>query len=351
MDLIYEQSSEKSGSQETLTKETSNLNPKTEESFHRIEDEISKTYNIVEAKAGLWGSSIGNFLNKNLKIDQYIDETKKSFESLNLDSKLNDAKLKLEDNFKGKIDTKSLINNISEKTNTYLDELDKELEQVENITGGYFNKFTQIFTNNIDDGDKDTDVDFIDENEGNLLFNVKGNNKNNNGNINITSNRTEAQLIALNSLRDLYLKNDSTSSNFQNFKSSKFNIESKTDEISQNLQNNQLSKLFNELVPEKISYEEFWAIYYYNVELIKIQELQRKKLLNKEIINTEQDDNLTWDDDEEEDDDKVKSDGTYELNSVNSSTVEVNKSPKKVETKAEDEEKDEEEEDDDDDWE
>lgn len=363
MDLFYEQTGTKTDSQETLTlpkvedAKIKAINRKTEESFEKLEDEISKTYDLVESKASGWGSSFSSFLNKNLNLDKYINETKKSLEELQLNEKLNEAKTKLNENVKNinqNLKTDQILHDFSLKTSQYLDDLDKELEQVENTTGDYFNKFTNIIKSTIvvDQADKEMNGDEeIDNDEGNLMFNVSS------SAANISSNRTEAQYQSLNTSKDFYLKNDSKSESFVTFEKD-FNIDSKTEEISTKLQNVNLQKLFNELVPEHINYSTFWCIYFYNVAQIQDREEKRKQLLNKDTTKTQEEESIDWEEDDEDDEfesnkgsskTKSSSDGSYELNSVDSSTLEVNKA---VSSNAKKEDAKEEEDDgDDDDWE
>ncbi|KAH3687013.1 hypothetical protein WICPIJ_002007 [Wickerhamomyces pijperi] len=360
MDLFYEQAGTKTDSLETLTlphvedAKSKEINRKTEKSFEKLEDEISKTYNLVETKATGWGSSFSSFLNKNLNLDKYIEDTKKSIEELQLNDKLNEAKTKLNENVKNinkNLQTDQLIKDLSSKTTQYLDDLDKELEQVENTTGDYFNRFTNIIKSTVvvDQADRDMHEDEdIDSDEGNLLFNVASGS--------ITSNRTEAQYNLLNTSKDLYLNNDSQLASFVSFEK-QFNIDSKTEDIAQRLTNLPLQKLFNEIVPERISYSSFWCIYYYNVSQIQEREEKRKQLLNKNNTPQQQEESFDWEEDEEEEEEEIEgnkedsaktkssSDGSYELNSVNSSTLEVNKAA------SSERKKEEEEDDEDDDWE
>lgn len=376
MDLFYEQSagSKSNESQETLKANpddpSNEINKKTEESFEKLETEISKTYDAIESKASTWGASFGSFIS-NLKVNDYINETRKQVENLHLDQKVNLTKSTVTKKF-GEIQqrivneenttkSKNMWSLLSTKTNTYLDELDKELEQVENFAGSYVNRFGQFIKESVVVAPPDDEDELIDDSEAELLFNVKhakGRTPK------VSSTRTEAQLYALHTSPELYLttaKDDS----FVKFKND-FKLDSKTEDIANLLkQNVELNKLSTKIVPEKVSYEEFWTRYFFLYDKILKEEVNRKKLLNKE--NESKDtkaENLQWSDDEDDnvnannqshDKSTTSSEGTYELNSVNSSTLDVTKQARKEETakKAvkEDAKNDSNDEDDDDDWE
>lgn len=385
MDLIYEQeASEKlEDSQETLKAQDSNasgtnaeLNKKTEESFQKLEDEISKTYTAIESKASVWGASFSSFIS-NLNVAEVITETKKQVENLHIDDKLQETRKNISKNFDSiqkKIvseersqKSKNMLNLLSQKTNAYLDDLDKDLEEVENAAGAYVSKFGQFLKDTIAVERPDDADELIDEKDGALLFNVGGTGTSNS---NFSANRTEAQLYTLHTSPELYLTNDSDAK-FEEFKSH-FNVESKTDDITELLKKNaNLQKLSTQLVPAQVKYAEFWTRYFYMHQKILQQESNRKKLLNQKQSSAIKED-LDWDDDEDDENAKDESeeskkhensasssDGTYELNSINSSTIEVNKKTKEtndttkksVETKEEQEEEKEEEDDEDDDWE
>ncbi|CCH45134.1 General transcription factor IIH subunit 1 [Wickerhamomyces ciferrii] len=355
MDLVYEQyagSKSNNESQETL-KATSDdrsntINQKTEKSFEELEDGIANTYNVIESKASTWGASFGSLVS-NLKINDYLNETKKHVENLHLNDKLNLTKSTVtkkfsevqkrvvnEESFEKSQNMWSLL---STKTNTYLDELDKELEQVETFAGSYVNKFGQFIKDSIVVAPPEDRDELIDDDEGNLLFNVTGSGKSKPQKV--TSTRTEAQLYALHTSPELFL----TTANDQSFELFKkeFNLNSKTEDISKLLkQNNDLKKLSTTIVPEKSTYEEFWTRYYYLFDKILKDETNRKKLLNKEVQpNDSKTKNLQWSDDEDDEDNEnntassskndkstTSSEGTYELKSVNSSTLDVSKEHK-----------------------
>jgi hypothetical protein len=358
MDLIYEQEAAEKleDSQETLkaheSNETSEINRKTEESFQKLEDEISKTYTAIETKASTWGASFSSFIS-NLNVNEVITDAKKQVESLKLDEKLQETKNNITKNLdtiqkkivteENKEKSKGMLSLLSQKTNAYLDDLDKDLEQVENFAGTYVSKFGQFLKESIAVSAPEDQDELIEEQEGDLLFNVGGVRG-----PKLSASRTEAQLYTLQTSAELYLTDDKDPK-FEEFKQS-FKVDSKTDEISQLLKKyDNLQKLSTELVPAKVKYDEFWARYFYMHEKILQQESNRKRLLDEKKKNETKED-LDWGDDDEEESDKKheksanSSEGAYELNSINSSTVEVNKKNKEEANAKEDE-------DDDDDWE
>lgn len=379
MDLVYEEAVRESleDSQETLKAQESNstepvndINRKTEESFQKLEDEISKTYNVLEAQASTWGSWISTSIS-NLKVNDVINETKKQVESLHIDEKLQETKKSLAKNLdsiqkhivtdENAAKSKDMLNMLSQKTNKYLDDLDKDLERVENTAGAYVSKFGQFLKENILVAAPEDMDELIDDKDAELLFNVNGTTEGK-----LSATRTEAQLFTLHTSPDLYLTEDKDP-DFETFKST-FDVEQKTDEITKLVKENKnLKKLSTELVPAKVKYPEFWARYFYMHDKILQQESNRKKLLTEKNSNSDKED-LSWGDEDEEDEDShdtkkssTSSEGGYELQSVDSSTVEVHKkakesktaSPLSKETKKETEQTHEEqdEDDDDDDWE
>lgn len=357
MDLIYEQSanSKTNESQETLKATNSNdpsneLNKKTEESFEKFENEVSKTYDAIETKASTWGASFGSFIS-NFKVNDYINETRKQVENFHLDEKVNLTKSTVTKKFEeiqsrlvneeNTTKSKNMWSLLSNKTNTYLDELDKELEQVETFAGSYVNKFGQFIKDSIVISNPEDEDELIDDSEGDLLFNVLDDSKSRPQKV--TSTRTEAQLYALHTSPELYFTN-AQDETYDQFKKS-FKLDSKTEDIAALLkQNVELNKLSTSIVPEKVKYDEFWTRYFYLYDKILKEESNRKKLLKKgNDTNETKSENVEWSDEEEGDEnDEAKnkheksttsSEGTYELKSVNSSTLDVTKEARNTKNK------------------
>jgi hypothetical protein len=167
----------------------------------------------------------------------------------------------------------------------------------------------------------------------------------------IYSTRLEAQLHALHTSEQPFLT-ETKETGYDEF-SKTFDVETCTDEIASKLEEHpELRKLMDSLVPEKVSYTDFWTKYFYMRCQIHEQEQKRKDLLSKVADNEDQ---VGWDD-EDEDDDEAKrgsgdathssskesrnsSDNSYDIISKTSSTVDL---PSKVDSKDESE---------DDDWE
>lgn len=80
----------------------------------------------------------------------------------------------------------------------------------------------------------------------------------------------------------------------------KFDVESRTDAIARDLEKaDELRRAMDKLVPEQVSYPDFWARYYYLRHLIEIEEQNRRDLLKG---TQEPEEEVAWDDDEDEED-------------------------------------------------
>ncbi|ONH65195.1 BSD domain-containing protein 1 [Cyberlindnera fabianii] len=295
MDYVYETTGGKlSDSQETIQPAQSNvddktaeINRKTEESFEKLEDGISKTYSAIESRASTWGASLSSWMNTNL--GDVITETRKQVEGLHLDQRLEETKTALSKNFEeiqkkvvtdeNRAKSRDMFSLLSSKTNSYLDSLDKDLEQVETAAGRYATRFGQFLKDTISVASPDSDdEELIDEEVANVLFNVKDHKTG----LKLSASRTEAQLHTLHTSPELYSTTESDPK-FDNFKST-FSVESKT---------------------AKVSYDEFWTRYFYMKEKIFQQESTRKKLLGRaqEAVPTESED-LSWGDDDEDEEEE-----------------------------------------------
>ncbi|GMM33870.1 Dos2 protein [Saccharomycopsis crataegensis] len=380
------------------------LNQKTNEEFGKFEDKIEETYNLVQQTTSSWGSSFSGWVTK-VKLPESFVETQRKLETLagdvvaqgkkfaekgseqleNLSKQLNESTIDNdhhddtqdrdqpvdEENQKQKQATKKnegpkkMLELLSSATNSYLDDLDHELEQVEKFSLGYANKLGTLIKKNIlEDNDDETISDQaiheanrgdLGDDEAEILFNVPENSK-----TTIYATRTDGQLQALHTSQDLYITN-AVDSDYAEFAKG-FKIDEKTNDIAEVLKKHpELQNLMASLVPTKISYQEFWTRYYFMYGQILKQEAARKKLLQNNHNNDEGD--FNWDDEEDEEEETTKkpsksskieppaaesrtsSELTYELKSTNSSTLDVVAS-KKSESK-----KEEEYDDDDDDWE
>lgn len=94
----------------------------------------------------------------------------------------------------------------------------------------------------------------------------------------IHTTRFDAQLHAIHSSLDSFMKDPNT----EEFKpwAEKFNAESKTDDISKDLENSpELRASMEKLVPDQVSYADFWKRYYFLRHSIETAEARRKDLL------------------------------------------------------------------------
>ncbi|KAL5611772.1 hypothetical protein BROUX41_000653 [Berkeleyomyces rouxiae] len=114
----------------------------------------------------------------------------------------------------------------------------------------------------------------------------------------IHSTRFEAQLHVLHTNPNTLLKAPEQSSQFAEWEK-EFNAEAKTDEIAADLDEYaELRTTMEKIVPEKVSYAQFWCRYYFLRHSIETAENRRKELLKAAAANSEVD---TWDDDSEDD--------------------------------------------------
>ncbi|KAK9461231.1 uncharacterized protein V1516DRAFT_675367 [Lipomyces oligophaga] len=122
----------------------------------------------------------------------------------------------------------------------------------------------------------------------------------------IYTTRLDAQLHALHTSVEPFLAAESGDEEFSKF-SDAFSVDAKTEPISDDLEHYpELRKLMEKLVPDKITYTDFWKRYYFLREQINQEEARRKQLLT-EAGTTE--DNFNWDDDDDEDQPSGESSG------------------------------------------
>ncbi|KAJ8099349.1 hypothetical protein POJ06DRAFT_282393 [Lipomyces tetrasporus] len=113
----------------------------------------------------------------------------------------------------------------------------------------------------------------------------------------IYTTRLDAQLHALHTSTEPFLT-DSDDTAYQEFANG-FSVDSQTTTIAGDLDHYpELRKLMEKVVPEKITYEEFWKRYYFLREQINQEELRRKQLLNEA---GQAEDNFDWDEEDEDD--------------------------------------------------
>ncbi|KAK9369604.1 hypothetical protein V1509DRAFT_619988 [Lipomyces kononenkoae] len=112
----------------------------------------------------------------------------------------------------------------------------------------------------------------------------------------IYTTRLDAQLHALHTSVEPILA-DSDDAAFKEF-AERFSADAQTGIIAQDLDHYpELRKLMEKVVPEKVTYEEFWKRYYFLREQINQEELRRKQLLNEA---GQTDENFDWDEEDED---------------------------------------------------
>ncbi|QLL32699.1 hypothetical protein HG536_0D02210 [Torulaspora globosa] len=104
-------------------------------------------------------------------------------------------------------------------------------------------------------------------------------------------NRTEAELKALSTNKALYLDREPASGK-------DFDADAKTEEIARILETDKdMANLMNEIVPESISYNEFWRIFFRERQKILDREGKRREILMEKRAQEEE---IGWDDEDAE---------------------------------------------------
>uniref|UniRef100_A0A060T038 ARAD1C05148p n=1 Tax=Blastobotrys adeninivorans TaxID=409370 RepID=A0A060T038_BLAAD len=233
-----------------------------------------------------------------------------------------------------------MLGELTKKAQGYIDGLDRDLEKIENLAGSYLTKFGKdlrtvlrdavTVSGPFSDGDRASNSDFSDGEDAtsDILFNVPEDIRNQ-----IYSTRLDAQLHALHTSKEPFLAT-SEDSGFSKFKDT-FQVSQHTDEIAKDLETyTSLRTLMESLVPDQVSYEDFWTRYYYMRQQISDQEKKRRELLKQ--ASTEEDE-LGWDDDDDENEadapatdakpkagsSRPSSESSYDLVSKNSSRTDL----------------------------
>ncbi|CAR29359.1 hypothetical protein ZYGR_0AD00390 [Zygosaccharomyces rouxii] len=285
---------------------TEDHDEKTEKVFNKLEDEVSKRY----------------------------DETAKAFKGFVAEAE-DGVKLNL-----------PLDPAVSEKTQRYLGQLDSNLQNVEKFAQGYWTKvsnpgFWSNVTNNL--GNKFEQIVQLGEERGEDMD--KGTDKESSKTV-VGGNRTETELKTLSTDESLYLNNKLSLPE-------DFDADSKTQEISQILEKDMdLANLMNGIVPQEISYKDFWNIYFTQKQRILEMETTRRKILESKETNKEEE--IAWDE-EEDDNDKqdeepviIKKEDTADNDNIKKEKQTSNEESKTGKVGANANENDD---DDDDDWE
>jgi hypothetical protein len=289
--------------QEELPKTEGVNDNKTEEAVHKLEDEIDQAYTAVETRfAGLWSSASknANELQEKYKLEEHknqlLEQLSSAKTNINNKAKVTENLGQIEEQLKAlsghmpEVDLK----NLQQHASNTLDSLDSTLELVEKQAGKYVTQLTSFFSGMVSVNPGDLQPDESTE----TLFKTPLNPKENYG-----TSRYDNDLYNLHTTASIYTSDEADSEE----EIKKFNADAKTAEISKLLKDypNTLTKLMNDLVPVKISYELFWYRYFKAEAKLKESEKKRKELLkrkeNKDASDHGDDDEeFTWDDEEED---------------------------------------------------
>lgn len=279
---------------------------KTEEAFNKLEDELSKQYEKTTSAL------------KNL-----VEESE---EGVKINLPLNSE--------------------VSETAQRYLQHFDSNLQSVETLAQNYWTKVANPGFWSTMTGTLGKKLEGVVQVSGSPEMKLEDSNKA--AQAAVAGNRTDAELRELSINKGIYLEHTI------NLDAS-FDVDAKTDEIARLLeQDKDLAKLMNEIVPQVITYKDFWNVYFLQKEKILDMEDKRKRILENNVAEREEE--VDWDDDVEEgevDEDEsvivINEDSTIEnQDNLNSKTEEV---AAKIETTGENDGNEDDDDDDDDDWE
>lgn len=306
---------------------------KTEERFDKLETSIEKSFNVLTNRTSEGVTKLmENPLLKNISSNtskHFNEQLSNLTKNLNLNEQKNEegatdgeetSKDRETLSSKAASSFNFLFQKIGKAATDYLNDLDTELEQVENVSLDYANKMGSFIKTNIIEGSNaDENLrDFkmtqanrgeLSEDESKLLFNYIPELNRDEEKTKVFATRTEAEIHNLETQEQYYLKdmieeNDFQIVDYESDKGKEFEKISKLLEEKKDLQ-----KLMADLVPSKISFNEFWSKYFYQHDKILQKEQERKKMLQedkheKDRGNGDDDEEFNWDDDEDVDDDE-----------------------------------------------
>ncbi|AGO13160.1 AaceriAFR008Cp [[Ashbya] aceris (nom. inval.)] len=180
--------------------------------------------------------------------------------------------------------------NLTEKAQSVLNSLDKNLHTVEETAQSYWNQVSQksfwsSMTGSIS-GKLNNVVKFVEGDPDNTSTNNKSTTQD-------SGSRTAAQLWQLSTDQNLYLAYKDQIPDL--------NIDERTEEIAELLkQDEALRKLMNTIVPTRIKYATFWAIYFSKRDKLLSIEENRRSVLEGYDMKSKLKEELTWDDDDED---------------------------------------------------
>lgn len=194
------------------------------------------------------------------------------------------------------------FDNLKEKANQALDELDSKLEKIEHQAGKWVSLFTSFFSTMVSvDETPDSQHESKDEAEIGQAF----------PGASYGTSRYEMELFKFHTDESLYHPRNGDVN-----ESARDDVHARTDEISSLLEEypETLLRLMKKLVPLKLTYDDFWSQYFAYEEDLKKSERQRKSLLSKDApslvgtdkegpsphieLDTEED--FVWDEEEDE---------------------------------------------------
>ncbi|AAS53379.1 AFR008Cp [Eremothecium gossypii ATCC 10895] len=180
--------------------------------------------------------------------------------------------------------------NLTEKAQSVLNSLDKNLHTVEETAQSYWNQVSQksfwsSMTGTIS-GKLNNVVRFVEGGSDDVSTTNKSTARD-------AGSRTAAQLWQLATDQNLYLAYKDPVP--------EINIEERTEEIADLLkQDEALRKLMNTIVPTRIKYATFWAIYFSKRDKLLSIEENRRSVLEGYDMKSNLKEELTWDDDDED---------------------------------------------------
>ncbi|VVT54915.1 uncharacterized protein SAPINGB_P004326 [Magnusiomyces paraingens] len=293
------------------------------EAFDKAADQLENSINA-------WGSALGGFWSKVKKqggetLSKTIRETKLELQGLKseLDDLIGDTVKKGVEGEETKeeveVDKKeTTTENASEESKTekppskgsffdsiasaaqkYVDDLDKDLEQLENRAG---KRLLQMGTD-LQSVLKDAVIvsgpsaEAKAASSGEVLFHVPEDIRDQ-----IYTTRVDAQLHALHTTAAPFTSTEAPGPGYAEFQKT-FDVEGATERIAGDLkQYPKLRGLMESVVgPGKVSYGEFWARYYYMRGEIEAQEQKRKTLLQSAAEGNNEDEEFNWGDDDDDD--------------------------------------------------
>ncbi|SCV03978.1 LAMI_0H12464g1_1 [Lachancea mirantina] len=236
MEFFYEEQATSNGPESSK-----NHDDKTDEAFRLLESEIDAGYNRTTTV-----------------LRKFMDDSK-------------DIELKL-----------PIDEELSNKTQEVLGKLDTKLQGVENMAQSYWKRVSSgpFWSSLTQQADKLNDISAKDSEGGNVTLKSAT----------LAANRTEAELKSLSVDASIYLEG--------NVKvPESWNPDEKTSEIAALLEKeDELRALMNRIVPEKISYRDFWGIYMLRRNQILNTERKRKEILNHSTSEVQE---VDWDDEDE----------------------------------------------------